>query len=84
MERFFPMGSNVADGSISSDETGNHYSVRLGDLVPEINSFTNFYMNGHTLTLRFKINQQSECLSQIAKPITQTAFNSGVVPPTAA
>ena len=41
-------------------------------------------MNGHTLTLRFKINQQSECVSQIAKPITSTAFNTGVVPPTKA
>jgi len=78
------MGNNEADGSIRDDETGNYYSVRLGDLVPELNSFTNFYMNGHTLTLRFKINQQSESLSQIAKPITQTAFNTGVVPPTAA
>jgi hypothetical protein len=50
------MGNNKADGSISIDETGNYYSVRLGDLVPELNSFTNFYMNGHTLSLRFKIN----------------------------
>lgn len=50
------MGNNVADGSIQGDETGNYYSVRLGDLVPELNSFDNFYMNGHTLTLRFKIN----------------------------
>ena len=56
VERFYPMGNNVADGSIQGDETGNYYSVRLGDLVPELNSFRNFYMNGHTLTLRFKIN----------------------------
>ena len=57
VEKFYPMGDQVADGSISVDETGNYYSVRLGDLVPELNSFSNFYMNGHTLTLRFKINQ---------------------------
>lgn len=68
------MSNNKADGSIVPEETGNYYSVRLGDLVPELNSFTNFYMNGHTLTLRFKINQQSECLSQIAKPISHTTF----------
>ena len=44
VEKFYPMGNQVSDGSISSDETGNYYSCRLGDLVPEINSFTNFYM----------------------------------------
>jgi hypothetical protein len=56
VEKFYPMGNQEPDGSISVDETGNYYSVRLGDLVPELNSFTNFYMNGHTFTLRFKIN----------------------------
>ena len=68
------MGNQLADGSIEIDEVGNYYSVRLGDLVPELNSFNSFYMNGHTLTLRFKINQQSECISQIAKPLSITTF----------
>jgi len=44
VEKFYPMGNQVSDGSISSDETGNYYAVRLGDLVPELNSFSNFYM----------------------------------------
>jgi hypothetical protein len=38
------MGDNLVSSSISPDETGNYYSVRLGDLVPELNSFDNFYM----------------------------------------
>jgi len=46
----------VSDGSIEPDETGNYYSVKLSELVPELRYFNNFYMNGHTLTLRFKIN----------------------------